>query len=69
MIDQLDARFQRMLSEISFSESGVSEELAAQQAIDCLKLLEVKSFEGRRDELKKRIRDFETQGKIQDALL
>ncbi len=68
VIDRLDARLQRVLSEINFSESGVSEELAAQQALDCLKLLEARSLQGRRDELKRRIREFESQGKIEEAL-
>ncbi len=64
----LDNRLQRMLSEISFAESGVAEEYASQQAIDCLKLLEMKFLTRRGDELKKQIRKLESDGKLDEAL-
>ena len=65
----LDSRLQRILSEIGFSESGVAEEYASQQAIDCLKLLELKFLTSRGDELKKQIRKLEAEGKLDEAFI
>ena len=64
----LDGRLQRILSEISFAEARVSEESASQQAIDCLKELEIKFRISRGDELKKQIRKLESDGKLDEAL-
>ncbi len=68
IIDTLEPRFERILSEIGFSESGVAEEHAAEQALDCLKLLDAKSKQGKRESLKSRIKEAETQGKLDEAL-
>jgi DNA primase len=64
----LDEREQQILTEIGFSESGVREEHAAEQAVDCLRLLEARSREAKREELKQRIRTLELEGKLEEAL-
>ena len=65
----LDERAQQILSEIAFSESGVREDHAAEQALECLSKLETKSLEAKRDALRRRIRTLEVEGKIEEALL
>jgi DNA primase len=67
-VSGLEARAQRIVSEISFSESAVGEEKAAEQALDCLKLLEAKSCRVQRDNLKKKIRELEAQGNLAEAI-
>ena len=64
----LDTRSQRMLTEISFSDSGVTEADAAQQALHCLRALETKSVAGKREALRKKIRELESAGDIAGAL-
>ncbi len=68
VIDRLEPRLQRILSEINFSESVVSEELAVQQALDCLKSLETRASQHRSAEIKKQIREFEAAGNLKDAI-
>ncbi len=67
VVASLDSRSQRIISEISFSESGVTEEHAAEQAIDCLKRLEEKSIQKKYDQLKKRVREAEAEGNLDEA--
>ena len=68
VIGTLDTHLQRVLTEIGFAESGIAEEHAAEQALHCLKLLEVKSVQAKCESLKKRIRELELQQNFDDAL-
>jgi DNA primase len=67
-VASLDSRSQRILEEIGFSESGVTEEHATEQALDCLKRLEEKSFQKECEHLKKRIREADERGDLNEAL-
>jgi DNA primase len=68
VLASLDSRSQRILSEISFSECGVTEEQAVEQALGCLKRFEEKSFHRKLEHLKKRVREAEAQGNLNEAL-
>jgi hypothetical protein len=65
--ESLEERFRKLLEAISFSESAVSEEQAAEQALDCLKLIEAKFLQARRESLKRRIRQLESEGNLNEA--
>jgi len=65
---KLETHFQQVLTAIGFAESSVAEEQAADQALDCLRLLEAKLQQTKLDQLKRQIRELEAQGKIQDAI-
>jgi DNA primase len=67
IVASLDSRSQRILSEISFSESGIPEEHAAEQALDCLKRLEEKSFQKKCEHLKKLVREADARGDLNEA--
>lgn len=64
----LESRLQRILSEISFSDCGIREEDAAGQALHCLKALETKAVDAKREGLKRKIRELEQAGNFQEAL-
>ena len=64
----LESSHARILTEISFAELGISEEYAAEQALDCLKLLESKSVQTKCEDLKRQIRELEIQGNLEGAL-
>ncbi len=66
--EKLEPHYEQILMAISFSESGIAEEHAAEQALACLKLLESKSVQAQCEALKKRIRDFENEGKFTEAI-
>ena len=66
--EALDPHSRKILEAITFSESGVSEDRAAEQALDCLKLLEAKSRQSQREALKKQIRRFELEGNLAEAM-
>jgi DNA primase len=68
VLDALDGHFRKILEVLSFSESGVNEDHAPEQALDCLKLVEAKTLQARREALKKRIRQFELEGNFEAAL-
>lgn len=68
VVNQLDAHFGQILTTVGFSESGIAEAHAAEQALDCLKLLEAKSIQARCDALKKSIRELEQQGNVHEAI-
>ncbi len=68
VVSTLDSHFGQILTTVSFSESGMAEEHAAEQALDCLKLLEAKSIRARCDALKKSIRELEQQGNVHEAI-
>jgi DNA primase len=64
----LEPRFQRILSEICFSDYGIREEDAAGQALYCLKALEKKAASAKCDALRRQVRLLEQAGNFQDAL-
>lgn len=64
----LDEHSQRILTAIGFAESGLTEEDAAEQALECLKLLEAKSLQAKSEALKKRIKDLEAHGNFEEAM-
>lgn len=66
--ESLDDHSRKILEAIGFSESGIQAEHAAGQALDCLKLLEAKSAQSRRDSLKMRIRQLEMEGNVEAAI-
>jgi hypothetical protein len=65
---QLDPRAQRILTEMSFSDVGVSPESAEQQALHCLRALEAKSISLECEALRRRIRESEQSGNLPEAL-
>ncbi len=65
---KLDARMQRILEEVAFSDLGMEQEEATQQALHCLEALETKSAEAARDTLRRRIRELEHAGNFTEAL-
>jgi hypothetical protein len=67
VLKNLDSRSQRILSEIGFSECGVTEEQAVDQALGCLKRLEEKSFDRKRQHLRNVVREAEAQGNLNEA--
>ncbi len=64
----LEPRLQRILSEISFSDCGIREEDAAEQALHCLKALESKAKSAKYEALRRQIRELERSGNFQEAL-
>jgi DNA primase len=68
VMDSLDAHLQRIVTEIGFAESGMTEDHAPEQALHCLKLLEAKSVQAKCQDLKKRIRKLELQQNFGEAL-
>ena len=66
--ETLDPHFRKILEAISFSESGVGEERAVAQALDCLKKLEGESHQAQCDALKKQIRQLEREGNAAEAM-
>ncbi|HZQ53118.1 MAG TPA: DNA primase [Bryobacteraceae bacterium] len=65
---RLDARHQRILTDISFADFGIQEENAAEQALHCLRALETKLIAAKCQTLKRQIRELEQQGKLEEAL-
>lgn len=65
---RLDPRAQRILTEVSFSDLGVSVETAEQQALHCLRALESKSISIECETLRRRIRESEQSGNFSEAL-
>jgi len=65
---RLEPRLQRILTELSFSDAGVREEDAPQQALHCLRALETKSLNLECEALRRRIRDSEQNGNIAEAM-
>jgi len=64
----LEPRLQRILSEISFSDCGIREEDAAEQALHCLKALETKAGSAKCEILRRQIRQLEQAGNVHEAL-
>ena len=65
---RLENRHQRILMDLSFSDLGMGQGSAAQQALHCLQALETKSAEAVRSDLKRRIKQLEAEGKMEEAL-
>jgi DNA primase len=65
---RLDPRMQRILADLSFSDLGIREEEAPQQALRCLEALETTSANAARHNLRQRIQELEKQGNITEAL-
>jgi DNA primase len=66
--ERLDARMQRILTELSFAELDVGEENALTHTLNCLRVLETKLIESRRDDLKQQIRYLEKAGDFAEAI-
>jgi DNA primase len=64
----LSERSQRMLAEVSFSESVLEEETAAGQALYCLQALEAKAMSVQSEGLRRQIKELEASGNIEGAL-
>jgi len=66
---RLEPRWQSLLTELSFGELSLEEEGAAQQALHCLQALEAKVITSKHQALKRRIRELEIAGKLQEAMV
>ncbi len=66
--NRLDTRMQNLLTELSFLETGMREEDAAQQALRCLEALETTCVRAARDSLRHQIRELENKGNFAEAL-
>jgi DNA primase len=64
----LEPRLQRILAEIGFSELGIPEEGAAEQALQCLRALEAKATDARRETLRRQVRELEQSGNFTEAM-
>src|SRR3954452_24232842 len=67
-LEGLDARMQKLLTELSFADLGVAESDAPQQALHCLEALEGTARMKGRDDIKRRIRELEQAGNFAEAL-
>jgi hypothetical protein len=68
LLDRLDEREQKIVSELSFSRTASDPQAAAAQALECLRALEIKNMEERRSTLKRAIREAEARGDFGEAL-
>ena len=64
----LEPRMQQMLMDFSFSDLGVREENAVQQALHCLEALDRKAVSAECEGLRRRIRELEEEGNFTEAL-
>jgi hypothetical protein len=65
---RLEPRFQRILAELSFSDSGIQESSASEQALHCLHALEAKSITAECEALRRRIRESEQSGNLAEVM-
>jgi DNA primase len=65
---RLNARAQKIVSELSFADLGLPEDGALQQALHCLEALERKADNAVVEKLRLRIRDLERQGNLEEAM-
>lgn len=65
---RLDPRLQRILADLSFSDIGMDESNAAQQALHCLRALETKSVDAECEALRRRIRESEKSGNFPEVM-
>jgi DNA primase len=68
LASRLEPRFQRILTSLSFSELGLTEEDATYQAVHCLRALEGKAMNAACNTLRQRIRELEQRGEFTEAL-
>ena len=68
LIDRLHERDQKIVGELTFQDASIDSQSATAQAIHCLKALEIKSIDDQRSILRRRIRDVENEGKLEEAL-
>lgn len=68
VFERLDDRGRKILTELSFTDLGVNENDAPQQALHCLEELERIGLSKRRDALKKQIREAEQSGNLEEAI-
>jgi DNA primase len=65
---RVDARAQKIISELSFADLGIPQDGALQQALHCLEALERKAEREAADKLKRRIRELDRQGDLEEAM-
>jgi DNA primase len=65
---RLEPRLQSLVTELSFAELTLEEEDAAQQALHCLRALEAKVITSKHQDVKKKIRELENAGKLEEAM-
>src|SRR6185312_6974017 len=68
LLDRMEEREQKIVSELSFPQAAVDPQAAAAQALDCLRALEAKNVEERRTTLKRGIAEAEARGDFGEAL-
>jgi DNA primase len=68
VMNQLDAHFQRVLTEIGFAELAVKEETAAEQALHCLRALETKAMAAQYEVLRRKVQEMEKAGDMAGAM-
>jgi DNA primase len=68
LASRLEPRLQRILTELSFSDSGIRDSDAAQQALHCLRALETKSLNVECEALRRRIRESEQSGNFSEVM-
>ncbi|MBV9302081.1 MAG: DNA primase [Acidobacteriaceae bacterium] len=67
LTSRLDPRLARIVTDLSFSELGMTQEDALDQALHCLRALEAKAIDAARSDLRHRIRELEKQGNFSEA--
>jgi DNA primase len=68
LIDRVEEREQKIVSELSFRETSADTAAAAAQALGCLRAIEAKNVEQRRATLKQEIAEAEARGDLNEAL-
>ena len=68
LLERLEPRLQRLVSQLSFAECGVREEDAQHQTLRCLAALETKAVENERLGLMRKIREHEQAGNLGEAM-
>jgi hypothetical protein len=68
LLDRLEAREQKIVSELSFQHVAADGQQPAAQAVECLRALEAKNAEENRNVLKRQIREAEGRGEFEEAL-
>ena len=68
LASRLDPRLQRILTDLSFSDIGIDESRAEEQALHCLRALEIKSIDAECEALRRRIRESEQSGNFPEMM-
>lgn len=66
--DRLEPRLQQMIAQLSFGDVGIAEESAPEQALHCLRALEIKGEQSRQSALREEIRRMEQKGDVAGAM-